>query len=88
MQQKPPIELDVEQQKLLGSFNGMFVMFTFEQRHVRSEDRIEKATWMLLTFYAQLDLHVQSFKVKPHFQPICHITSQAKIEEGQEANVN
>ena len=63
MQKKPSVHLDVEQLKLLGSFKGLFVMFTFEPRHFSSEDRIEKSVWMLLTFHAQLDLHVQSFKV-------------------------
>ena len=63
MQQKPPVSFDKEQSELLGSFSGMFLTFTFETRHFNDAAKIEKATWMLLTFYRQLDLHIESFKV-------------------------
>ena len=64
MQQSPAVRLDKEQTELLGAFSGMHLAFTFEDRHFSSPEKIDRASWMILTFYAHLELHVQSFKVR------------------------
>ena len=61
----PPLELQGCDPDLAHGANGGYVTFLIEKRHVKGE-RLDKAVWGLLTFYAFVAYHIKCSKAYMH----------------------
>ena len=64
LQQALPVQLSPEQLHHLGGFTGSFLSLVLLPSHISSDAKLDEVVWSLLTFYAFLDAHVRSFKVR------------------------
>ena len=62
VQRRPAVPLSTVQQALLDGFRGTFLTLVLLPRRL-SPEHVDAVAWLLLTFYAYLDMHVKSFKV-------------------------
>ena len=68
LQQALPVQLSPEQLHHLGGFKGSFLSLVLLPSHISSDAKMDEVLWSLLTFYAFLDAHVRSFKVRMLFK--------------------